>query len=310
MTDIIWAIWKLPIADPIFFDKGVEMTRLALKHGCDIEETVYFNEYYVLSAVNAWSWSEAPPMLPIETLRFLLDIGYNIEQQSTNGLTSLHFAATQHVPHIIKCLRLFIERGANPHAIDFEGRGVLHCAMAAPEICTNWCTLYDRFSTNWCTLYDRYPASSAVWAAPDVYNTEDRGHKEDYDDEGIDTELVSGEGMDNSYYKADEYSIDYIFCKGPSYHEADDHSTGYIFYEGPRKIRNPLQVLKKRTMFKLLTLLQLGCDPNVLDNNGQSPSDYAMRDGIWPQWRWALLNAGYVHHRQHGWVKSSVTASA
>lgn len=263
------------------FDANVDMTRLALNHGCDIEDKVSFNRSYAnaLFHVTFWDWSQAHPTLPIETLQFLLNIGYDIEQQSANGLTPLLFAATQQLPHIVKCLRLFIGRGANPHATDPEGRGVLHCAFAAPEFFHDWCS-----------------ADAAIWYAREFFNTEDDSHKEDYDDEGADPGPLQDDIVNDMFNEADSaanvYSIDYILC------ENDDGAL--------EKIRDPVQVLNKRTMFKLLTLLQLGCDPNVVDHEGLSPSDTAMEYGLWPQWRWALLNTGYIHHRQHGWVKSSL----
>lgn len=258
------------------------MTRLALKHGCDIEDTVSFNRSFAnaLSCVNAYSWSLVHPMLPIETLGFLLDIGYDLKQQSEDGLTPLLFAAAQHVPHIIKCLRLFIERGANQHATDFEGQGVLHRALAAPWFYDDWSgTLKD-----WYREYPNDTTEEAKSAALEIFNTEDDRHEEDYEDRFFDL------GSDDE--AANEHSVDYVFC------ETED---GII-----EMIRSPIQVLKKRTRFKLLTLLQLGCDPNVVDHEGLSPSDYAMEDGLWPQWRWALLNAGYTYHRENGWVKSAL----
>lgn len=284
-------------------------TRLALKHGCDIEEAAAYNDLYpnILFSVNYYHWTGVHPMLPIETLVFLLNIGYNLEQQNRVGLTALLFAATGHVPHIIKCLRLFIERGANPHAIDFEGRGVLHCALAAPDSYEDWT---GREGYHYWVNIKKYPSEAmysmdspvsignsncstveADWEARGCFNTDDNLHKEDYDDEGVNLGPVSDYNILNLYYARDEYSIDYIYCENPC--------------GDPIFIRNPMQVLKKRTMFKVLTLLQLGCDPNVVDHRGLSPSDYAMRDGLWPQWRWALLNAGYIHHRQNGWVRSS-----
>ncbi|KAF6239043.1 hypothetical protein HO173_002915 [Letharia columbiana] len=139
-------------------------------------------------------------------------------------------------------------------------------------------------------------ADAAIWYAREFFNTEDDSHKEDYDDEGADPGPLQDNIVNDMFNEADsaanEYSIDYILC------ENDDGAL--------EMIRNPMQVLKKRTMFKLLTLLQLGCDPNVVDHEGLSPSDTAMGCGLWPQWRWALLNTGYIHHRQHGWVKSSL----
>lgn len=269
------------------------MTRLALNHGCDIEDTVSFNSSYANALFNVtfWGWPQALPTLPIETLELLLNIGYDLEQQSANGLTPLLFAATQQFSHIVKCLRLFIGRGANPHATDPKGRGVLHCAFAAPEFFDDW------FGT--LNLEDSYgpdpSADAANWFARGIFNAEDDSHKEEYDDEGADPGPLQDNIVNDMFNEADsaanEYSIDYILC------ENDDGAL--------EKIRDPVQVLKKRTMFKLLTLLQLGCDPNVVDHEGLSPSDTAMECGLWPQWRWALLNTGYIHHRQHGWVKSS-----
>lgn len=281
---------------------GTSLTRLALEHGCDIEETAAFNGLYpnLLFDVNYYRWTDDHPMVPIETLVFLLNIGYDLEQQSSVGLTALLFAATRHEHHTIKCLRLFIERGANLHAIDFEGRGVLHCALAAPHIYVDWSSTLDPLWMDWMDSRDSMDSMDksncstveANYTAWLLFDTEDNRHKEDYDYEGVNPGRLLDDKIDNSCHRADEYSIDYIFCVD-------------MEYGGLMKIRNPIQVLKKRTMFKVLTLLQLGCDPNVVDHKGLSPSDYAMRDGLWPQWRWALLNAGFIHHRQNGWVRSS-----
>lgn len=71
------------------------------------------------------------------------------------------------------------------------------------------------------------------------------------------------------------------------------------------QIRHIMEVLKKRLRFKLLTLLQAGCDPAVLDNYGESPGDYADQLGLWPQWEWALVNAGYVYNEvKNRWIKT------
>lgn len=276
------------------FDGNMNKTRLALNHGCDIEDTVSTNSSSANALFNVACWDWSHPTIPIETLEFLLNIGYNIEQQSADGLTPLLSAATQHQPHVVKCLRLFTRRGANPHATDLKGRGVLHCALDASGF------FDDLFRTlNGSYLEDSYTpdpqADAFIWFARVSFNTEDNSHKEDYDDEGADPGPLQDNIVNDMFHEADsaanEYSIDYIFCEG--------------FDGALKKIRNPMQVLKERTMFKLLTLLQLGCDPNVVDHEGLSPSDTAREYGLWPQWRWALLNTGYIHHRQHGWVKSS-----
>ena len=90
--------------------------------------------------------------------------------------------------------------------------------------------------------------------------------------------------------ESNDYVIDWITCKDR--------------FGETHWIQNPSQVLKKRMRFKLLTLLEAGCDPNVLDNEGEPPSDYARRKNLWPQWTWALLNAGYIYDVvKDSWVR-------
>lgn len=256
----------------------MDMTRLALKHGCDIEGAVPYSHLWAspLFLPNSFGRFDSHPTLPAETLEFLLNTGYDMEQQGRYGDTPLLFAAAQQLPHIIKSLRVFIERGANLHATDCEGQGVLHYALAPPCIYVDWSgTLLD--------LYRDVRADNKAWFS---FNTEDKRHESDYDDDGLDPGPLLADAAANAY------SIDDVFC---------EISDGVL-----KEIRNPIQVLKKRTRFKLLTLLQLGCDPNVVDREGLSPSDHAMRHGLWPQWSWALLNAGYIADGQNGWVKRSL----
>ena len=92
--------------------------------------------------------------------------------------------------------------------------------------------------------------------------------------------------------------------------ESDDYVIDWILCEDWEKkkcwIRHPKQVLKKRLRFKLFTLLNAGCDPNVLDNEGRSPSDHAKQEGLWPQWRWALLKSGYIYNETNtSWVRGA-----
>lgn len=71
-----------------------------------------------------------------------------------------------------------------------------------------------------------------------------------------------------------------------------------------RRIEHSKHLLQKRMRSKLLTFLKAGCDPNVLDNVGKSPSDYARQDGVWSQWRWALLHAEYIYDViRDNWVR-------
>ena len=110
----------------------------------------------------------------------------------------------------------------------------------------------------------------------DNEDDEDGGDDEDDEDEEEDEALEIPEG--------------YIFC--------------YDDYGDPIIIRKPLPILKTRLRFKLFTLLRAGCDPNLLDNIGNSPSDDARCHGLWPEWTWALLNAAYLFDEDSNrWVK-------
>ena len=88
----------------------------------------------------------------------------------------------------------------------------------------------------------------------------------------------------------------------------DDDDDEYVYYASARSgkkswIRNPVRVLKDRVRTKLKVLLDAGCDPNDLDYAGKSLNDYA-RDGLWPQWLWALERTGYVFDgEQDRWIK-------
>ncbi|KAM0799856.1 hypothetical protein BDR22DRAFT_854479 [Usnea florida] len=74
-----------------------------------------------------------------------------------------------------------------------------------------------------------------------------------------------------------------------------------------RWIRNPVPILKARTAIKLKILLEAGCDPNMLDDDGLSPSDYAKR-GIWIRdaWFWVLRETGHTFDALgNRWIKRS-----
>lgn len=91
-----------------------------------------------------------------------------------------------------------------------------------------------------------------------------------------------------------EHARDYVYC-------VDEWGDGHW-------IRNPSHVLKDRVRTKLKVLLEAGCDPNDLDDNGDSPSDYA-RHGLWSQWLWALGMTGYVFDEERSrWIKQTETA--
>lgn len=282
--DAVWAIWSgFRLYDGMTYgeylmeiEECASMTRAALKHGCDIEDTIPYNSFCTnpLFEVNIGCWKYAYQMAPIQALRQLVNAGYELESCNAEGATPLLFAATRHAPHIIERLKLFVKLGVHVHAVDTGGRGALHCALGLP-------------------------ADTESCLAAFLHNTEDESYyEEDYNDDTLDPTPLLGPsenaGDDPIKVGANDFTFDYVLCKSHMFDNGAAHM-----------IKHQMQVHKKRTRFKLLTLLQAGCDPNVVDNNGESPSDYAMRDGLWPQWSWALLNAGYIYHRRDGRVKSA-----
>jgi hypothetical protein len=58
---------------------------------------------------------------------------------------------------------------------------------------------------------------------------------------------------------------------------------------------------------KLLALLEAGCDPNAVDGKGDAPSVYAQREGLWPQWAWALDQTGWRYDAATGKCGKKIT---
>ncbi|MCJ1284711.1 hypothetical protein MMC26_004047 [Xylographa opegraphella] len=71
------------------------------------------------------------------------------------------------------------------------------------------------------------------------------------------------------------------------------------------------EIVYRKFQFHLRTvlfqLLQAGCNPNLLDLKGYSPSHYAREDDmLWPHWIWALRHTGYVYEESSDtWVRPS-----
>ena len=102
-----------------------------------------------------------------------------------------------------------------------------------------------------------------------------------------------------------QYRIVYsTFHDGP---EGYDCHADYICWMDngiPNRMRNPVRVLKDRSKFKILGLLRAGCDPNLTDKAGETPHQYAERNGLFSEWKWALMRNGYMLDEKSGqWVR-------
>lgn len=330
------------------FDQLVSMTDAALSYGCDIEDTAGYmpGVANALFEIVRWCPLKEPHLaVPEKAINYLVKVGYDLEKRNSEGLTPLLHAASSYRPQIIQCLRTYINRGADINAVDVSGRGALHRALAVPHCFDNWQNLrltdkilfdflsyyyvpmfiYDTEQVGYATDYDDIGLdpkplenellaeglirrgkvclgkcqSSPMHRVSIKANTArlrlDWTVPSDACQCGIDFDELAAKPTaygDPSVPDGPEY--DYIICK-------DFHGAEHF-------IKHPIKVLKTRLRFKLLTLLRANCDPNVRDKDRASPSDYARRDRLWPQWYWALKNAGFSYQPESDrWVRASVS---
>ena len=295
------------------FDQCMRMIRAALDKDCDIDASVSYdasvsNPLFEIEAW--WSLSEKHRSVPEEAIEFLIGIGYDIEARNSAGCTPLLYTATSQKPQVVTCLRTLVRKGADINISDSSGRGALHCALAAPHHFDGWRTLR-------LTDFPQHSLQNHLFIPAYLYHTQNSTFASDYsqwqDDAIEDDELIpktTNKWSSGSIQDPEESrQVNAVFggCKcgfKASSDQEENQSTPNSFqkarmetcedYAGVKhKIRNPIQTLKMRLRFKLLTLLKAGCNPNVFDKAGETPSDYAQRDGLWPQWTWALKEAGY-----------------
>ena len=311
------------------FDQCVQMTHAALNRGCDIEDAVSYNAYRANALFEVNESFSIDSVATMRALEFLIGIGYDLEKQDdVEGLTPLLHAVMAYRPQAINCIKTYIERGANVHAKNLKGQGALHCALIGPHSLHEWRGIRlevraegDSFDDEW-FLRGVYHTDDDDPA--EVYNSKrGAGYVPHYFSSNPDMPswmgTMQGSPWPTSNYTPkdlhDGYPMANLFCREmePAYFPTscsydrsnadyastpEDDMLEYIIsrdYEGVRHIiRNPIRVLKFRLRYMLLLLLEAGCDPNTLDDKGESPNDYAERYNLLPQWEWALRKAGYV----------------
>jgi len=381
-------IWKYFLDEccnepKVTLSDNIRMTRTAWAYGCDVSERIKRHcgaPDPLFELDSSYLFDRRGRVLP-DGIRFVLDIGYELEERNSDGLTPLLYAASGFSNTTVRILQALIGEKANLCATAPDGKNSLQIAQAPFWLMKSWQTL--ELSDDGTSMADSDDDSHEIfnWCRY-VYRTDCIVLEEDFDEEPFDLmesdhsllkrsdvsdlrhgyhpgtppsaymeiEEVSMLGcasmLGNSSVDLDdelgdlheiplghpcsraehytchpECSIDLsswrIYVEKDGTMRAIDLSGGYDVDLVPNildcgcttLIRNPIPILKRRMRFKLLTLLRAGCDPNHLDEDGQSPSDDVRKHNIWPEWTWALLKSGYVYNDDpERWVKSSTSA--
>lgn len=308
------------------------MTDAVHRKGCDSGASLSYNPKKANALFEMAEWWPLPDphrSAPENAINYLISNAYEVEEQNSAGLTPLVHAATTYKPQVIRCLNTFIRKGADVHAVDLEGRNALHCALAVPHI-------FDAWNPLRLVSFADHKVLNHYYVPAYVYHTQSTAYAEDYEEDrtyqkaaepeerelaqhGPFSELEAEPNWDfvrpgcKCGFKVGSAATESLIVKDPPTRNdgvLDDLMYGFVRCEAfggvEHIIRHPIQVLKVRLRFKLLTLLNANCDPNVVDKAGLSPGDYAGRDGLWPEFKWALDKAGYVRLAgDFHWVRDS-----
>ena len=350
-------------------DQCISISDAALRYGCDIDNSIAYNPGRSNPLFEIVEDSrEIPPRGMIDALRYLSNIGYDIEERNSKGQTLLLFGATQLCSSVITVLKFLIGKGADLCAVDPYNCGALHFALRDSRGADAWA--WGSLCTDACD-HDSDHEWWAIW----TFSTECEDYAEDYRNDGLtpapsaihdiqNNHLAcddgvqghpcwtcgakylpttnstrsgshSSRGRNSQYIDLDETHDDHEDEETNAEDEDKERNNGknnpseeddkdneddeddegdeiipegyvltYDYYGDALIVRDPLPILKTRLRVKLLTLLRGGCDPNVLDKDGYSPSDDARYHGLWPEWSWALEQSGHIYDaRNDRWVR-------
>jgi ankyrin repeat protein len=297
------------------FNQCVSMTHVALQHGVDVDQfyhqhPIYANPLFLLRFVT-FSETVYEDMSISALLEHLLAAGYEMEEPNCLGQTVLLYAANVCRRRCLHFLKKLISLGANIHAIDKEGRGTLHQALDFGRgLVESYLNIFMRGALllesegerNRTFEYHYDPDVPLV--DPDDVPSYPLGIKAthayaDYPEEFPDIDYTPGD--ESEPYDSADYGDDDDFCYVGDY-DIDD----FTIVKGIEDVETglPSSRQKTRVRFKLLTLLEAGCDPNLVDKKAASPSDYAQMENLWPQWEWALTQSGYIYDEDKQlWIK-------
>jgi hypothetical protein len=263
--------------------------------------------------------------------------GFDLDYQQDVERSPLLKVAQSGNFRTLTALQLLLKHGASVNLVDSRGRGALH-------YCLNFSEGLKRFYLGVCRAAkwrskpllrketeDPVPSSHGDYDAdaafddttPSISGEESRddasGHGDDDDHSWYSDDEVSTEsGYDlwscgwcgaalNRRREDDDYDSLLHYCE---IRDVDDLQMPEPVFDGDGYLDNEPEphLVRTRQRLKLQTLLEAGCDPNLLDGYGESPSDVAEREGLWPQWEWALDQTGWRYNAASGKCERKITA--
>lgn len=295
-----------------------QMTEVARKFGAAAEGwQIYGNEnmstplFAIIDDDSSRSASQIH-----RTLGALLRAGYDIESRNAWNRTPLLWGAVLLAKHTLRIIDFLLLNKANAAAVDEDGNGVLHLCLNFSE------SLHETFigvcetsllrarvqtipmdnpdeDTLSAVISDSEVASSDGWEGDDI---ESMCGVRDIDSDFRQSRLADG-WSGSCYYceqSPDEWESDITDLERLCHCSARDidsfDTSDAVLVDNDFLDAEPEPwMCKTRVRLKLLRFLRAGCDPNLFNDYGQSPSDYARSNGLWPQWKWALDWSGWMY---------------
>ncbi|MCJ1434039.1 hypothetical protein MMC27_003405 [Xylographa pallens] len=337
---ILWVLWQFLMSGIIFpdlfnslsLDHCKSLSNIAIKKGCDFEDSRSYNDiypnllFYAELADYAVLAHDGRNLSSTDSIDIFLDYGCCIEQKNCDGMTPFLFTASKFWRiGAVSRIKAFLRRRAHSHVIDNRGGGALHVVLWATK--RNWFHTKDNLPGRYLGELDYYfcgDGGSVAGVCDDLESAfyEDldtmqmRSERADRSGIGIRVEDHHAEPLDSDNNSSYGTGSDGTDSDGTG--SDDDDSDGddndgegsdgggsdgdWSLAEFLRLYR----IFQLRLRLMLFELLQAGCDPNLLDFKGKSPSHYGQHDKLWRHWSWALKHTGYVYEESSdAWVKPS-----
>ncbi|OQV00087.1 hypothetical protein CLAIMM_05631 [Cladophialophora immunda] len=317
-SDFLSTIWELfldtTIADRTFqlrrlsnVTACMQLTDIALSNGCEIGSNVPYNGSIpspLFARVEhdevGIDWDHT------EVFKFLIRTGFDKEERNDVGQTPLLFVAAGLSETVTPRLEILLSLGADATAIDRFGRGALHSVLMVDSLpCRCGEVHHGRIANN-----NPSDTDLDLSGESDFYSFQgtdgDLGEREQNRfavNRGDPSESETGESDEGSMMSPSQQH--WHDCDGE---EKDTHSleewydsaeegcdTDRLDALGYSPCLVPFGTPRRKVYPKLLLLLKSGCDPNLQDADGRTPSDYVWRTHMWADWERALMDSGWIY---------------